>query len=126
MNRWTDDNYPHRIRTRLTLNRSSVTQLVTKQASFTKATQFQTPLPVNNDRCLHALLAYLFPCGVVPQSIVGPADEGRLLIKAGPEGGQGPGRGQQESRPQRVPQRFRQRGFTCGGTRQRGDTTNLE
>lgn len=71
------------------------------------------PLPVDNDRCLHALLAYLFCCDVVPQSVEGPADEGGFLIKAGPPGGQALWWGPEESGPQRIPQRLSQRGLTC-------------
>lgn len=68
---------------------------VNKQANFTPPATTRLSLPVNDDRCLHALLDYLFCCDVVPQSVEGPADEGWLLIKAGPPGGQALGRGWQ-------------------------------
>lgn len=68
---------------------------VINQENFTPPATTQLSLPINYDRCLHGLLAYLFCCDVVPQSVEGPADEGWLLIKAGPPGGQALGRGWQ-------------------------------
>lgn len=47
-----------------------------------------THLPVNNHRGLGRFLTDLIRCDVVPQSIEGPADEGRLLVEALPERGQ--------------------------------------
>lgn len=93
----------------------SLTKQVTTQANFTTPATSQLSLPVNDDRCLHALLAYLLCCDVVPQSVEGPADEGRLPIKAGPQGGQALGRGPQKSGPQSIPQRLSQSGLTCDG-----------
>lgn len=91
-----------------------------KQENFTTPATSQLSLPVNDDRCLHALLSYLLCCDVVPQSVEGPADEGRLLIKAGPRGGQALGRRPQESGPQSIPQRLSQSGLTCDGKREGG------
>ncbi len=88
---------------------------VTKQANFTTSGTSQPPLPVNDDRRLHALSADLFCRDVVPQSVEGPADEGRLPIKAGPPGGQALGRRPQKSGPQSIPQRLSQSGLTCDG-----------
>lgn len=77
----------------------------------------QPSLPVDDDGCLRALLADLFRCDVVPQSVEGPTNDGRLLIKAGPKEGQALGRGPQKSGPQSVPQRLSQSGLTCDGKR---------
>lgn len=92
----------------------SVTKQAIYQENFTTSQLF---LPVNDDRRLHALLDDLFRCDVVPQSVEGSTDEGRLLIKAGPEGGQALGRGPQKSGPQSILQRFSQSGLTCDGKR---------
>lgn len=88
----------------------------------------QLPSPVNNDGPLHALLAHLLCCDVVPKSVEGPPDEGRLLIKTGPPRGQALGRGAQKSGPQSVPQRFSQSSLTCDGEKKRGKNqlTNKE
>lgn len=87
---------------------------VTNQENFTAP---QLSLPVNDDRCLHALLAHFLSCDVVPQSVEGPADEGRLPIKAGPQGGQTLGRGLQEGGSKSISERLSQRGLTCDGGR---------
>jgi len=71
----------------------TISKQVTQQANVTTPATSQASLPVNDDGRLRALLAYLFCYDVVPQSEVGPADEGRLPIKAGPHGGQALGRG---------------------------------
>lgn len=75
-------------------------------------------LPVNDDWCLHGLLAYLPRCDVVPQGVEGPAHEGWLPIKAGPPGGQALGRGPQQTGPQSLPQRLSQSGLTWDGMRE--------
>lgn len=95
----------------------SIAKQVTNQENSTTPVTSQLSLPVNDDRCLHALLDDLFRCYVVPQSVEGPTDEGRLLIKAGPQGRQALGRGQQKSGPQSILQRLSQSGLTCDAKR---------
>lgn len=86
-----------------------------RQEFGTTPTTPQLSLPVNDYRCLHALLTDLFRRYVVPQSIEGPTDEGRLSIEAGPQGRQALRRGQQESGAEGVLQSMSQSGLTCDG-----------
>lgn len=95
---------------------------VTKLANVTTPVTSQLSLPVNDDRCLHTLLAYLYCCDVVPQSVESPADEGRLPIKAGPHGGQAMGRGPQKRGPESIPQRLSQSCLTYEGKREEGNS----
>lgn len=95
----------------------SIAKQVANQEYGTTPATPQLSLPVNDYRCLHALLTDLFRRYVVPQSIEGPTDEGRLSIEAGPQGRQGLRWGQQESGPKGVLQSLSQSGLTCDGKR---------
>lgn len=95
----------------------SITKQVTNQEYGTTPTTPQLSLPINDYRCLHALLTDLFRRYVVPQSIEGPTDEGRLSIKVGPQGRQALWWGRQESGPKGVLQSLSQSGLTCDGRR---------